>query len=84
MSIIIKHRNFLDVAFKIDKPIIKHPKKPGVFICRGMWLNQGFVDTYNIGIRQTIRIDISKKDWLKCLEPDARCIRNVEWTPIKL
>ena len=74
---IIKHEKFMDVAIEITKPIVRFPHK---VIIRGVWLNQGFVDTFPIG--EKAKIDIKTEDiknWFYCLEPNKQCIRYSKW-----
>ena len=74
---IIKHNKFLDIAIEIDKPILKMAHKWRI---RGKWVNQGFVETYDIGIRCNIDIKTQDlKDWLICNEPNLICIRYADW-----
>jgi hypothetical protein len=57
--------------------------KTGIYV-HGHWVNQGIVDTYFFGDTYSTFIgaeDLSK--WLKCAEPDAKCIRYVQWKPLE-
>ena len=70
----------MDVAIKIDKVwVFEHKVK-----VKGAWWNQGFVDSFPMGI--PVRFEIKSQHlnkWLICDEPNAQCIRNVKWLPIK-
>lgn len=74
---IIKHEKFMDVAIRLTRPVISSGP---YYIIRGNWINQGFVNTYDIGYKASIKIKKEdKKDWLICLNPIAPCIRNEKW-----
>ena len=80
---IIKHRAALDTAVQIMSAT-KHAEN-GSYEIRGMWLNQGFVDTYAINI--LAEFTIKKEDlsnWMKCLLTldEIRCIRNANWAQL--
>lgn len=77
---VIKHQRFLDVAFKLDQLCINTKTK---LIFRGHWLNMGFVETFDLGIKDTLTIEKEKLDqWLFCVEESLPCIRFSEWKPI--
>ena len=73
---IIKHERFSDVAVLIEK-ICKLDHKWKV---KGTWINQGFVNTWSLGIKA--KFDIPKEkiaEWLLCQNPNAQCVRNEKW-----
>lgn len=77
---IIKHQKFLDVAFKLTRPLI-HTHKQIIF--RGTWLNMGYVETFELGIKATLKIDKSKlNEWLFCVDESLPCIRFSEWKSV--
>lgn len=76
---IIKHVNSMDVAFLITKVRGPYPPSDKVELT-GEWINLGFVESYRLGIRQKIRLTKENLSvWLVCAEPDAKCLRYVEW-----
>lgn len=75
---IIKHKAALDVAIQImytsANPLT------GDTDIKGIWINQGQVETYSLNI--PVNFTILKKDmsnWLKCMKPQSGFIRNEEW-----
>lgn len=76
---IIKHKRFSDIALAVEKVYdFDHKWK-----VKGDWINQGFVDTYPLGIKAKIVIPAEKlSEWLICKNPNAQCIRYEEWKPL--
>lgn len=76
----IKHQASMDVAIKIDKVLVfEHKVK-----VKGVWWNQGFVDSFCMGM--PVRFEIKTRhlhNWLICDNPIAQCIRGEKWLPIK-
>ena len=80
---IIKHERFMDLAFLVQKPAII--SKTGKLKLRGLWVNQGFVETQIIDHnrkRLTIMPDDIDK-WLVCLDPHLKCVRDAKWRKLK-
>jgi hypothetical protein len=77
---IIKHINSMDIAFLVYRRFGPFDTDRQYKI-KGEWLNMGFIQTFPMGIRQTI--EISQKDlkkWQLCSQPNEHdCIRNAQW-----
>lgn len=76
----IKHRASMDVAIRIDK-VYRFDHKWKI---KGTWYNQAFVETYCMGY--PVRFELPTRhlgNWLLCMKPNAKCIRDVEWRPLK-
>lgn len=79
MDDVIKHEKFLDVAFKVHS-FKTYGNKIRV---KGMWLNQGFEETFIIFDRPTTIMLTKDKlhEWLILNYEDKglKCIRNGRW-----
>lgn len=75
---IIKHKAAKDTAVYIISSL-QHPLTQDIEI-KGIWINQGFVNTYEINILAEFTIKKEHlNNWLKSLNPNAKCIRYEEW-----
>lgn len=74
----IKHNRFMDVAIRITKPI---EKIGNCYVIYGKYVNQAFVETFEMGIPTKIVIPASKFEgnWQFCKTPGVKCIRRAEW-----
>jgi hypothetical protein len=73
---IIRHSMFRDAALYVLDIFIF---KTGIYV-HTHWVNQGFVDTYFFGEACSTFIGVEDlSNWLKCKDPDAKCIRHVQW-----
>lgn len=80
MDAYIKHERFLDVAIKLYGPIRKYGS---TYIVKGKYVNQGFVETFDLGTPARIRIPESRiNQWQICRDNTAVCIRYAKWTPL--
>lgn len=74
----IKHNRHMDVAIRITKPI----ECIGTYyIIYGKYVNQAFVETFELGIPVKIVIPAKKFEgsWQFCKTPSVACIRYAEW-----
>lgn len=79
MNQYIKHERHTDIAIKLTAPIRR--TRTG-YVITGKYVNQGFVETFELGV--PVQIVISEqavKHWLVCEQPDAVCIRKSTWRP---
>lgn len=79
MSQYIKHERHMDIAIKLTEPIRR--TRTG-YVVTGKYVNQGFVETFELGV--PVQIVISEqavKHWLVCEQPGAKCIRKSSWRP---
>lgn len=76
----IKHKNFMDVAIRV-RTIIELPDSIRV---NGIWMNQGFVDSYSISyMERSIEIKLSELyAWRVCKNQNPKCLRYETWIPI--
>lgn len=74
---LIRHFKFLDVAFEI----FTATESGDEITVHGRWLNQGFVETYELDYpSQTFNIKKSDMHkWSICTDPKAKCIRYTPW-----
>lgn len=76
---IIKHKNFLDVAFLVTDGLWT---RDGVQF-KGEWLNQGFVSSWPLGIRGSFNVPVSELiNWQRCVNPNANCLRYEKWVQL--
>lgn len=81
---VIKHSKFMDVAFEVTK--VRGPYGPNERIeVSGWWLNQGYVNSWNMGVHQKLRFTVAqlKADWSVCMFPHVDCIRDTAWKPLR-
>jgi hypothetical protein len=79
---VIKHQAFMDVAIQIITSNT-HPKTGDIEV-RGIYLNQGQVETFSIN--EPAHFIIKKrnlKNWYKCLKPESKFIRNESWEQLQ-
>lgn len=76
---IIKHPEFMDVAFNVHK--VRGPYGPNQkYELSGEWINQGFVKSFPLGVRQKLTLTFEQlKVWQICLEPLSECLRYERW-----
>ena len=67
---VIRHKKFMDVACVV---LSNHYSTFKVD-----WINTGFVDSYMMGVKQTIKIR-NLKDWQICITPNDKCLRYATW-----
>lgn len=74
----IKHNRFMDVAIRLTKPM---EKVGNSYIIYGKYVNQAFVETFELGVPTKIMIPVAKlhESWQYCVTPNVDCIRNAEW-----
>lgn len=78
----IKHNRFLDVAILVVGGIRKFGS---TYVVKGKYVNQGYVETFDLGTPTTVRISEAKiGDWLICRNPSEPCIRKSTWAAIDL
>jgi len=69
----------MDVAFEVTK--VRGPYGPnGRVNVTGQWVNQGYVQSWPLGIRQTLKLTAAQlAGWQICLDPQLPCLRNARW-----
>ncbi len=67
---IIRHKRFMDVACRV---LSRHSSTFKV-----SWVNLGFVSSYEMGVKQTLKIR-DLKDWQICFDRDVQCFRHAKW-----
>lgn len=73
---VIKHKRNMDVAFEV----LTCEEDGELLILFVDTLNQGYRKTWKIGVQLDMILNKQDlKDWLYCTEPEAQCIRYVEW-----
>lgn len=78
-DIYIKHERHQDIAIRLTSPIKR--TRTG-YLITGKYVNQGFVETFEIGVPTTLTINAANlSQWLVCKNPDATCIRYAGWRP---
>lgn len=77
----IKHKRFMDVAIRLTEPI---EYWNGKYIIIGKYVNQGFVETFELGVPISVVLPASKFEgnWQYCATPGVDCIRNAEWADL--
>lgn len=80
-QLIIKHKDCLDIAFRLTKDIIIRPNK---VILQGRWVNMAFVESFDIDDEDDIMVFDGLTDWFVCLEPNKKCIRYAKWKSLNL
>lgn len=76
---IIKHEIFKDVSFLILKKEPIHFSQY-YFRLNGLWINNGFVESFPMDYGFIIIREDHMEKWLTCLEPDKDCLRNSKWS----
>jgi len=75
----IKHKKFKDVCIFVQKAYtFSHKTK-----IKGLWFNQGFVETFSLNMNA--RIVIKKEEysnWYICVE-NTKCVRKAIWANIE-
>ena len=75
----ICHERFMDIAILLKAPIRK--TRTGYEVT-GKYVNQGFVETFELGVPVKIVIGFDKiAQWLVCDNPSEACIRYATWRP---
>jgi len=72
--VIIRHKRFLDVCFEVELVYYSTGQ------IMGKWLNMGFVESWYLKRGSIFLSDA--REWEKCLEPDAKCLRYAKWGPL--
>lgn len=74
-NLFIKHKEYRDVCWLVLRAIYL----PGRDKLKCELWNQGFVDSYRMGIRQEIVLDhTDKQNWLYCYG-GVDCLRYADW-----
>lgn len=79
--IYIKHERHRDIAILLTAPIVK--QRTGYKVT-GKYVNQGFVETFELGIPTSFVIGLDKlQNWLVCENPSELSIRQSTWRPAR-
>jgi len=71
---IIRHKKFLDICF--------HSNFLAFNTHHGRWVNMGYTKSWYLPGEKIFLTIQDPKDWEKCLEPAAKCLRYAKWAPL--
>jgi hypothetical protein len=77
---IVKHERFMDVALEVLRCV----EMPEYYAVNGVWVNQGFVKSYDIGRADLVKVSKDQKEqWYRCIDRSKdQCLRKCDWEKI--
>lgn len=79
----LKHDKFMDICIRVDKAPIR--LSDGRYVIRGTFWNMGFVDSFNLNIKFSRKIeakDLRENYTVTMMRPDEPCLRKNNWVKI--